>query len=135
MARKIWGKIPYKPDKEKIPDSIKSEITNKALEFVDKRLKPLHIIKNPTVYNTNFVADITVKWFRNYFYFTAIYELPESDISSKQYERKFARIEYVDEKSYNLSFFRHTDQWWEMYQKTSIENCFKTIESEEIFFP
>jgi len=48
---------------------------------------------------------------------------------------KFARIEYINDKSFKLSYMRHTEQWNGIYTVSSVEKCFNIIETEELFFP
>ncbi len=93
-------------------------------------------IKQPPVNNTfNYIVDIYSKWYRNYFYFIAKYSCPGPRAISPFFETKFARIEYINNNCYNLSYMRHTEQWWEIYTDLTIDECLKAIRDEPHFLP
>ena len=129
-----WGYFPDKPKKPKVSVSIKKEITDLALEFINTKLKPKHIKDIPTEENQNYISDITTKWYRNYFYFTSVLKSNHPDLKDKTLDIKFARIEYINDKSFKLSYMRHTEQWNEVYTIASVEKCFDIIETEQLFF-
>ena len=133
MASKTWGYFPDKPKKPKVSVSIKKEITDLALEFINTKLKPKNIKDIPTEENRNYVSDITTKWYRNYFYFTSVLKSDHPDLKDKTLDVKFARIEYINDKCFKLSYMRHTEQWNEIYTESSIEKCFDIIETEQLF--
>ena len=64
----------------------------------------------------------------------------EHDQSYKQqetprYESKFARLRYAGDERFNLAYFRHTGQWWEVAQLLSLEECLSEIEVGSLFTP
>jgi len=130
-----WGYYPDKPKKPKVSVSIKKEISDLALKFINTKLKPKHITDIPLEIDRNYISNITTKWYRNYFYFTSILKSNHPDLKDKTLEVKFARIEYLNDKCFKLSYMRHTEQWNEVYTESSIEECFNIIESEQLFFP
>ena len=79
--------------------------------------------------------DIFTKWYRNYFYFCAKYHNPGPNAISPFFETKFARMEYVAEDQFNLSYMRHTGQWWELFSGLSLNECIETIEDMPHFTP
>ena len=128
-----WGYFPDKPKKPKVDKSLKEEISNLALTFIETTLKPKYITDIPIEENRNYISDITTKWYRNYFYFTSILKSNHPDLKDRTLDIKFARIEYLNDKSFKLSYMRHTEQWNEVYTESSIEKCFKIIETEQLF--
>ena len=60
--------------------------------------------------------------------------IPNSKIV-QSFETKFARIEYINNDCFNLSYMRHTEQWWEIYTDLSIDECLKAIREEPHFLP
>lgn len=130
---KQWGYFPDKPKKPRVPDSIKKEINSLALEFINTKLKPKNIKDIPIEPNRNYISDITTKWYRNYFYFTSVLKTNHPDHKDKKLDVKFARIEYINDKCFKLSYMRHTEQWNEIYTESSIKKCFDIIETEQIF--
>ncbi len=133
--RKMW--IPSSPRKTKsqVPDSIKRSLNEKAGEIIENDLKPKHIKPPPTENDFNYLVDIYSKWYRNYFYFCAKYNCPSPSAISPSFETKFARMEYVGNEKFNLSYMRHTEQWCEIYQELPMFECIKIIAEEPHFVP
>ena len=40
---------------------------------------------------------------------------------------RFARMEYVGDRSFNLAYFRHTDQWQTILTDLTLDECLKLI--------
>jgi len=78
---------------------------------------------------------VYTKWYRNYFYFCATYCSPGPYASAPSFETQFARLEYVGNQQFHLSYMRHTGQWWEIYTALSVEECFEAIRDEPHFLP
>ncbi len=89
----------------------------------------------PTIDDYNYIADIHSKWYRNYFYFCATYNCPSPNAISPSFETKFARMEYIADNKFNLAYMRHTEQWFEVFQDISMDECLKLIEENPIFTP
>lgn len=118
-----------------IPDSIKSTLKLKADKLIDELIKPNHVQSAPVIHDFNYIADIQCKWYRNYFYFCAIYNCPSPNAISPSFETKFARMEYVANNKFNLAYMRHTEKWFEIFQSLSMDECLKLIEEDAIFIP
>jgi len=124
----------YSPSKPKVLETVKASVKSKADELVDNVLKP-RSIKPPPDDMSNYVVDIYTKWHRNYFYFCAKYACPGLNAISPYFETKFARLEYVAEDRYHLSYMRYTGQWWELYQDLSLDEGLNAIRDEPFFMP
>jgi hypothetical protein len=98
-------------------------------------IKPQHIKPPSTDNDFNYLVDIYSKWHQNYFYFCAQYNCPSPNAISPSFEAKFARMEYVGDDKFNLSYMRHTGQWCEIYQKLPMLECLKLIAEEPYFIP
>jgi hypothetical protein len=133
--QKMWIYSPPKPVKPSVPPALKSSIETKANELVDSVLKPKHIPPEPENTQFNYIVDIYTKWYRNYFYFCAKYCCPGSNAITPFFDTKFARLEYIGTQQFNLSYMRHTGQWWEVYTALSVNECFEMIQNEPLFFP
>jgi hypothetical protein len=118
--QKRWVYKPTKKSKPKVPNGIKQEVQTKANEFVESVLKPKYIKPPPTDNDFSYLVDIFTKWYRNYFYFCSKYRCPAPECISDFFEDKFARLEYVKRDSFNLSFMRHTGQWWQVIMDPKI---------------
>lgn len=136
MAGKMtWVFAPAKSPIFKIPDNVKALIEERANQLIESVLKPQHIKPKPPGSDLNYVVDIYSKWHRHYFYFCAKYRCPAPNRISEFFEHKFARLEYSGSDSFNLSYMRHTEQWWELYQEMSLKECLEAIRQEPHFLP
>jgi len=132
---KVWIYKPQRQPKSKVPDTIKQEVETKAKELVETILKPKNIKPPPEAKSFNYIVDIYVKWHRNFFYFCSNYRCPAPNCISEFFEERFARLEYVGNGHFNLSYMRHTGQWWEIYTELSLDECLAAIRDESHFLP
>ncbi len=132
---KTWMPASQRRKKPQVPDSIKLFLKKKADEIIENVLKPKHIKPPPIDNDFNYLVDIYSKWYRNYFYFCAKYNCPSPSAISPSFETKFARMEYVGNEKFNLSYMRHTEQWWEIYQELPMLESIKIIADDPQFIP
>jgi len=133
--KKTWMPAAPRRTNPQVPDSVKRMLKEKADEIIETVLKPEHIKPPPTDNDFNYLVDIYSKWYRHYFYFCAKYNCPSPNAISPSFETKFARMEYVGNERFNLSYMRHTEQWWELYQELPMLDCLKLIVEEPHFMP
>lgn len=134
--QKAWGYNPPKPTKPKAPEALKAEVEAKATELVNTVHKPMHIKPPPKNHQFNHITDIYTKWYRSYFYFCATYAVPGPNAIAPSFESKFARIEYVGEQRFNLSYMRYTEEWVEIRQGLTLAQCIiAAIKEGEAFAP
>ena len=132
---KKWAPSSSRQTKPKVSDSIKSLLKEKADEIVENVIKPNHISPPPTDHDFNYLVDIYTKWYRNYFYFCSKYNCPSPNAISPSFEVKYARMEYVGNDKFNVSYMRHTEKWGEIYQEISMLESLKVIAEEPYFAP
>jgi len=60
---------------------------------------------------------------------------PPPNAISPFVEDKFARLEYAGENRFNLSYLRHTGQWYELFREIPLEKCLKEIKEMPHFMP
>ena len=130
--KKMWVFAPTKTVPT-VSDQFKSEVKDKADQWVDEVLKPKHIKPPPEDNDYNYLVDISTKWYRQYFYIQGKYCCPSPNAISPDFEVKFARMEYIDLDRFNLSYFRHTGQWHELYQRLSLQECLARIDEDPFF--
>ena len=133
--QKTWVYSPKRQPKPKVPESVKENLEAKASGLVDSILKPMHVKPPRENEQFNYIVDIYTKWFHNYFYFCAKYHCPGPNAISPFFEAKFARLEYIGNGRFNLSYMRHTGKWWEIYPELSLEGCLAAIRDEPHFLP
>lgn len=79
--------------------------------------------------------DITTKWLGSKCYFVSVYRSPGPHAISPSFETKFARMEYVSDAKFKLSFMRHTGTWVELYDRLTVDECMKAIRDDPWFQP
>ena len=62
---------------------------------------------------------------------------PLSDTTPREEEFvvRSTRLEYEGRDRFHLAYFRHTNRWQPVYHGLTTEQCFDTIEQEEVFWP
>ena len=133
--QKTWIYSLPKQPKPKVPEAVKKNLRAKASKLIESVLKPNHVKPPPEDERFNYIVDIYAKWYRNYLYFCAKYRCPGPNAISPFFEAKFARLEYIGNGCFNLSYMRHTGQWWEIYTELSMEECLAAIRDEPHFLP
>ena len=123
-TKKQWVYVPAKPT---VPDEIKAEVQKKADSLAETFLKANFIKPPPADTQWNYIVDIYTKWYRNYFYFCSKYHCPGPTAMTESFEAKFARLEYVGNGKFNVAYMRHTEQWWEIFQDLSLDQCLEAI--------
>ena len=133
--QKSWVYRPAKQSKPKVPDTVKTEVQTTANELVETVLKPKYIKPPSEDERLNYIVDIYTKWYRSYFYFCAKYHCPGPNAIAPSFEDKFARLEYVGEDSFNLSYMRHTGKWVEIHIDLSMDECLAVVKDDPLFHP
>jgi hypothetical protein len=134
LPPKIWVYSPSPAPKAKVPDDVKSQVSQQAQELIDK-WKPQYVKTPRKDYRWNYVVDLFTKWHRNYFYFVAKYACPGPTAISPFFEAPFTRLEYVGEKRFNLSFMRHTGKWVEVEQELTLARALESIRNSVFYHP
>jgi len=133
--KKVWLYKPPREPKPAVSGSTGVDVERICNELVETVLKPGHIKPPPKDKKFNYLVDIYTKWYRNYFYFCSKYLCPHPDAISPSFEDKFARLEYVGKDRFNLSYMRHTGQWWEIFSEITLDECIKEIKEMPHFMP
>ena len=119
--------------KVKITNSAKYIINKDAYDLINKILKPRYVKSEMENICPNQLFDIDLKWRGNSFYFLAKYNCLGENAISPTFESKFARLVFVGNDKFNLSYMRHNDTWFELHTGLSIQQCFKAIETQPYF--
>ena len=134
-SRKMWIFSPPKQAKPKLPNAVKVNVTAKANDLIDTVLKPKHVKPPSGNERFNYIVNIYSKWYHNYFYFCSKYACPGPHAISPYFEANFARLEYVGNGCFNLSYMRHTGKWLAIYTELSLDECLAAIRDEPHFLP
>lgn len=133
--QKTWRPVSPKQLKQKLPDTLKAEVQTLANQLVESVMKPAHIKPPADNERFNYLVDIFTKWHHSYFYFCAKYCSPGPNAISPFFETKFARLAYIGNNRFGLSYMRHTGQWWEIYPDLSLDECLSAVRDEPHFQP
>lgn len=133
--RKAWMFDTAKPAKSELPGTLKNEVDTKAGELIDGILKPRHVQPPPEGSQFNYIADIKAKWIGSTCYFISISACPGPNAIAPTFEEKFARMEYVGDAKFTLSFMRHTGKWVALFMDISVDECLKAIHDDPWFMP
>jgi hypothetical protein len=66
--RKVWMYCPPKPNKQKVPDGLKVEVSAKSQKLIDEHLNPTHIKPPPKNPEFNYLTELFTRWYHSYFY-------------------------------------------------------------------
>jgi hypothetical protein len=133
MARGHWvyvgGKAGAKPSAEE-----KLAITAACERFLADVLKPRYL---PAIEPTEFNYPIAIygKWHGNKYRFITRYRSDRKDAIEPEFEAPFARIEFVSRDRFDLSYFRHTGEWFCLYQAIGLDEALKLIGEGAHFRP
>jgi hypothetical protein len=118
-----------------LPGTLKDEVDTKAKELIENVLKPKYVQPPPKGHELNYITDITIKWLGSKCYFISIYLSPGPNAISPSFETKFARLTYVGNARFSLSFLRHTGEWVELYDALTVDECLQAIGDDPWFQP
>ena len=134
MARGRWTYV-GKRGAGKPPEPEKTHITSACEAFIQDVLKPRFLPEiRPTAFN--YCVDIFGKWHGGNYRFIQRYRSDDpKNAIEPQFDAPFARLEYVGEDRFDLSYFRHTGQWWTVYCGVPLAEALRLFETEGIFHP
>ena len=133
MARGGWvyigGRAGNKP-----PAGEKSVITAAREKFTAEVLMPRFLPKiRPTKFN--YPIAIYGKWHGNKYRFITRFRSDHPDSFEAEFEAPFARLEYVNRDRFDLSYHRHTGEWFCLFDRVSLTEALHLIESDSHFEP
>jgi hypothetical protein len=118
-----------------VPESLKCQVSVLAANLIDTWIKPQHIRPPPKARDLNYLVDIYTKWRGRYFYFMAKYASPGPNRIAPYFETGFARLEYAGGEAFNLAYFRHTGQWWQIESRIPLDEALARIREGNLFSP
>jgi len=134
MARGGWvyvgGRAGNKP-----PPGEKSVITAACEAFIADVLKPRFLPEIRPRTEFNYPIDIYGKWHGNKYRFITRYRSDDPHSYEPEFDAPFARIEYIRRDCFDLSWHRHTGEWLCMFERLSLTEALKMMESTPHFTP
>lgn len=117
----VGGRAGNKP-----ADADKRKIIAACDRLVSEVLRPHYL---PTVEQTefNYPVDIYGKWHGNKYRFLVRYRSGFADNRGEEFDVPFARIEYVAPDLFDISWHRHTGEWFRLYQRLTFEEALRLV--------
>ena len=129
MARGGWvyvgaatGNKPKPDEKRAITVACEALITDKILPRRLPRIKPT---------KHNYPVGITGKWHGNKYRFVTRYRSGFADNAGEEFDAPFARLEYVNKGHFDISWHRHTGEWFRVHTHLSLKEALDLIASGE----
>ena len=133
--KKGWFSVPPKKLKIKVEDNTKDIIQERVNLLIESYLKPEYVKTIKEDEKFSYIVDIYSKWHKNYLYFTAKYRCTATDCVKEFFEEKFARLECIGEDQFNLAYFRHTGQWWEIRKQVTLNAALEAVKDDPNCMP
>lgn len=81
------------------------------------------------------MIDIYTRWRGNYLYFCEKYKSEGENRIADEFEVKFVRLEHIGHDKFNLSYFRHTEKWFQVETDLTLSDCLKMMKEIPTFQP
>lgn len=133
MSKRQWVYVGERAG-NKPPAEEKAAIAAACAKFIAEVLKPRFL---PAICPTefNYPIDIYGKWHGNKYRFIELFRSDRPDATVIEFEAPFARLGYVGRDRFDLSYHRHTGQWWCLYRSVSLIESLTLIEEQGHFHP
>lgn len=130
MAPREWVYVGARAG-SKPPAAEKLAITAACERLIAEVLKPRYLPKiEPTEYN--YPVAIYGKWHGSNYRFITRYH---SDATQSEFEAPFARICFVARNRFDLSYHRHTGEWFCLYEAVTLDEALRLIGEGAHFQP
>ena len=134
ITRRRRRQLTWAPAKPKgVPQGLRHAATDGARQLVEMELKPAYVQPPPKREHLNYIVDIFTKWRGRYFYFMARYACPGPNALSPFFDTGFARLEYLNNGHFSVSYMRHTGEWWQVRTDMTLAGALEAIRTEPIF--
>jgi hypothetical protein len=110
--------------------AVSAEFERLITEFLKPRFLPE---VRPTSFN--YPIDIIGKWHGNKYRLLQRFRSDSPDAIEPEFDAPFARVEYVSRDRFDLSYYRHTGEWFRLYRSISLAEALRLMESDGHFHP
>ena len=133
MSRGRWvyrgGRAAGKP-----PAGEKAVITAACEKMIAEVLKPRFLPEiRPSEFN--YPIDIFGSWRGNKYRFFQRFRSDHRDAIAPEFDAPFARLEYVAQDHFDLSYHRHTGAWFCLYRSLGLSEALKLIADDPHLHP
>jgi len=133
MARGQWVYVGGRAGNKPRPDE-KVAIDAACERLIANVLLPRYL---PEITPTEFNYPIAIygKWHGNKYRFITRYRSDRADSFMSEFEAPFARLEYVSRDRFDLSYHRHTGEWYRLYKWITLNEALALIAEGAHFQP
>lgn len=83
----------------------------------------------------NYPVAILGKWHGNKYRFLQRFRCDDPDALEPEFDAPFARLEYVGRDCFDVSWYRHTGEWWCLHRSVSLSEALRLIETDGHLHP
>jgi hypothetical protein len=134
MTRGPWGHAGARSG-NKPSEAEKLAITAACEKFVVEVLRPRFLPKIRRNAEFNYPIAIYGKWLGNKYRFITRFRSDDPRSIEPEFESPFTRLEYVGRNRFDLSYLRHTGQWFCLFRSVSLAKALGLIEEKGHFHP
>ena len=102
--------------------------------FITDVLKPRFLREiRPTEWN--YPVDILGKWHGNRYRFIQRFRSDRPDAIQPEFDASFARLDWIAPGLFNVAWQRHTGEWRILFERVTLEQALRLIETEILLHP
>jgi hypothetical protein len=118
----------------KVPPPEKVAITAACEKLIAEVLRPRCLPEiRPTEFN--YPVGLSGRWHGNNYRFITRYRSGHAENRGEEFDAPFARLAYVSRDRFDVSYFRHTGQWFCLDRGLTLAEALRLIETEELLHP
>ncbi len=121
MRARQWIQVAKSPS-----PSEKAAIGTACDRFIADVLKP-RFLPEIRITEFNYPVDIGGKWHGRYYRFFQRYRANGVHSEGGEFEAPFARLEYLAPNKFDISWHRHTGQWWRLHGGVSLDEALRLM--------
>lgn len=116
-----------------LPEALRRDVTRRGDELLERKFRPLLAHETGMrKHGFNYAVAVFSAWRGQSFYLCVRYRTPAP---AEEFVVRTTRLGYAGRGRFHLAYFRHTDRWQPVYDGLTLDECFETIEQEEVFWP
>ena len=134
MARRVWRKTIKSLRPAKPTDAERAVIVAACDAFIRNTLKPRFLpIIMPSEFN--YPVDIFGNWRAGRYRFLQRYRSGSRQTIVEEFDRPFARIDFMAANNFDIHCMRHNDQWWPLYRGKTLDEALALLIENGVLHP
>lgn len=128
---RVWR---FDPRLVKVSPGLKAAVEASVAVLVAE-LRPRLVPPPPAEPKYNYPVDLFTRWHGRFFCVMMRYACPGPDALAPFFDVGFARLEFRGRDRFDLAYFRHTDEWAQIAEGLTLEECLQAIRDYPMFQP